>query len=182
LHSSEGAAAVVTVRNTSSHALRDMPLAITVKDAAARTVFQNNATGLEAALASVASLAAHATLTWVDDQVPAGGAPSIVSARIGEAKARARSLPALRVTGLHRIEDPTNGVGAAGTVTNDSPAPQRSLVVFVVATRGRATVAAGRAVLPEVAARSSQAFTVFFIGDPQGARLRASAPATTTPG
>jgi len=81
------------------------------------------------------------------------------------------------VTGLHQIEDPTNGVGAAGTVANASPTAVASVVVFVLATRGRATVAAGRAVLPELPAHSTHAFSVFFIGDPRGARLRASAAA-----
>jgi hypothetical protein len=187
--SSEGAAAIVTLRNTSSLALRDLPIAIAVKDAAGRTVFQNDSTGVEAALASLPSLAPHATVTWVNDQVDVTGAAGAgagagaggvdtVSARIGEAHARAKSLPALPVTGLHQIEDPTNGIGAAGRVTNASPIPQRSLVVFVLATRRGAAVAAGRALLPEAPAHSTRAFTVFFIGDPRGARLQASAAAT----
>lgn len=104
-----------------------------------------------------------------------------VSARVGEARARARRVPALPVSGLHQIEDPANGVGASGTVTNDSAVAQRSLVVFVLASRGGTPVAAGRAVLPELAPRSSRGFTVFFIGDPGGAQLRASAPATAAP-
>jgi hypothetical protein len=56
LHSSEGTAAVVTLRNASAHALRDVPIAITVKDAAGAALYQNNAPGLEAALTSVALL------------------------------------------------------------------------------------------------------------------------------
>ncbi|HEY4428626.1 MAG TPA: hypothetical protein VGN08_10515 [Solirubrobacteraceae bacterium] len=178
IRSSEGAAAIVTLRNASSKALTDLPIAITVKDAAGRTLFQNNATGLEAALVSVPSLAPHATVTWVDDQIPAGaGGPGAgtVIARVGESRARAKSIPRLPVTGLHLIEDPTNGIGASGVVTNGSATSQRSLVVFVLATRGGVIVAAGRAVVPEAPAHSARPFTVFFIGDPHGTRLQATA-------
>jgi hypothetical protein len=64
-------------------------------------------------------------------------------------------------------------------VTNASSTGQLNLVVFVVAVRGGRTVAAGRAVLTELAPHSTRTFTAFFIGDPRGATLRASAPATT---
>ena len=57
VHGGEGSAAVVTLRNDSEHTLKDVPIAITVKDAHGSTVFQNNTPGLEAALTSLASLA-----------------------------------------------------------------------------------------------------------------------------
>jgi hypothetical protein len=76
VHSSEGAVAVVTLRNSSAHALRTVPIAIAVTDPGGRTLFQNDAPGLQASLVSVASLPAHGVLTWVDDQVPANGAPA----------------------------------------------------------------------------------------------------------
>jgi hypothetical protein len=179
VRSSEGAAAIVTIHNTSSRALADLPIAITVRDASGRAVFENNASGLEAALASVPSLAPHATLTWVDDQVPIAGAPRTISARVGEARTGgAGQPPTLTVTGLHEIEDPANGIGAAGAVTNSSPASSRGIVVFVLAAKGGAAVAAGRAVLPEAPAHSTRPFTAFFIGDPHGARLSAGVAAT----
>jgi hypothetical protein len=56
---------------------------------------------------------------------------------------------------------------------------QRNLVVFVIASHAGHAVAAGRAVLPELAAHSTRTFTAFFIGDPRGATLQAGAPATT---
>lgn len=180
VHSSEGAAAVVTVRNTTARALRSVPIAITVKDAHGTTLFQNDAPGLEAALVSIPSLAAHAELTWVDDQVPANGEPASVSARVGEAPPAARgSLPEVLVTGVHLSESAANGVGAAGTVSNRSRVAQSKLVVFAVARRGGRVVAAGRAVLPEVQAGVSLPFEAFFVGSPRGAQLQASAPPTS---
>ncbi len=179
VHGAEGAAAVVTLSNDSAHALRAVPIAITVRDAGGRTLFQNNSPGLEAGLVSVPSLAAHGTLRWVDDQVPAGGGPASVRARVGEAPAIAGSVPQIAIAGVHMIDDPSNGFGAAGSVSNRSRIEQRNLVVFAVARRGATVVAAGRAVLPELAAGASLPFQAFFYGDPHGAQLEVSAPPTT---
>jgi len=178
VRSAEGAAAVVTLRNVSSHTLRALPIAITVKGAGGATLFQNNAPGLEAALVSISSIAPHGELTWVDDQVTASG-PATVQARVGEGASAAGSAPKIAVAGVHPIEDPSNGAGAAGTVGNHSAIAQQKLVVFVTARRGGRIVAAARAVLPEVAAGASAPFQAYFIGDPHGAQLQASAPPTT---
>jgi len=179
LRSSEGAVAVVTLRNTSPRAMRAVPLALTVKDASGRTIYQNNAAGLEAALVSVPSLPAYGESAWVDDQVPANGGPASASARVGEAPAAPTALPQLSVAGVRLIEDPTSGLGASGTVSNHSPVAQANLVIFAVARRAGRIVAAGRAALAELAAGSSLPFQLFFIGDARGAQLQVSAPAST---
>lgn len=177
VHSSEGAAAVVTVRNLSAHALRSLPIAIAVKDAGGRTIFQNNSPGLEAALTHVSSLPAHGSLTWVDDQIPSSGAPASVSATVGEAATTSDSQPRIEVDGARPGEEASGET--AGTVRNGSNVTQLNLVVYVLARRGGQIVAAGRAVLPEVGAGSSLPFQAFLQGDPSGAQLEASAPATT---
>ena len=51
--------------------------------------------------------------------------------------------------------------------------------MFGVARRAGRIVAAGRAVLPELPAGSRLPFQIFFVGDPHGAQLQVSAPATT---
>jgi hypothetical protein len=177
LRSSEGAVAVVTLRNTSGHGLHSVPLALTVTDARGRTLYQNNAGGLEAALVSVPSIPAHGTVVWVDDQVPPSGAPAAVTARVGEAATTTR-VPEIAVAGVPLVEDPTNGVGAAGTVSNRSAVAQSSLVIFGVARRAGKLVAAGRAVIPELGAHAQLPFQLFFVGDPRGAQLQVSAPAS----
>jgi hypothetical protein len=178
VHSSEAAAAVVTLRNESSHALRSVPIAITVTDAAGRKLFENDAGGLEAALVSVASLPAHATITWVDDQLPTNGRPASVSARVG-ASATVGAAPSLSISGVRVSEDPANGVIASGTVTNRSAVSQRELVLFGVARRGGRVVAAGRGVLAQLASGASAPFQVSLVGDARGARVEIAAPATT---
>ncbi len=179
LHAGEATAAVITLRNASAHALRDAPIAITVRDVRGGALFKNDAPGLEAALTSVALLPAGAQTVWVDDQVQASGPPASVTALVGEAPQAPKSIPRLRVSGVHAVEDPASGPGAAGTVLNDSTIVQHDLVLYALARRGGEIVAAGRGVLPEVSAHGSGTFEVFFVGNPRGARLEVSAPPTT---
>ena len=178
VHGSEGNAAVITLHNASSHALHAVPIAITVKDAHRATLFQNNTAGLEPALTSLGSLAAHGQATWIDDQILTSGTPAGVSAIVGESPAVNGALPRIEVRGVHTSEE-GGTEGAAGTVRNASSITQQNLVVYVLARRAGQVVAAGRAVLPEVGAGASLPFQAFLQGDPSGARLQASAPATT---
>jgi hypothetical protein len=179
LHSGEQTAAVVTLRNRSTHTVRDAPIAITVRGANGSVLFKNNAPGLEAALSKVALLPAGAQTTWIDDQVQTTKAPASATAVVGEGARASASIPQLRVGGIHTIEDPASGPGAAGTVTNRSAVTQDNLVLYALARRDGRIVAAGRAVLPEVPAHGSSPFEVFFVGDAKGAQLQVSAPPST---
>jgi hypothetical protein len=176
LHNSEGAAAAVTVTNDSSHALSAVPIEITVRDARGQTVYENNTPGLEASLTELSRLPAHGAVTWVDDQVSSTGAPASVSATIGEAPAASGPEPRIEIRGTHLTEASTGEV--SGTVHNGSGMAQHQLVVYVVGRRGGQIVAAGRAILAELAAGASAPFHAFLIGAPAGATLEASAPAS----
>lgn len=178
VHGSEGAAAVVTLRNDSGHTLKGVPIAITVTDAHGSTLFRNDAPGLEAALTKLAALPAHGEATWVNDQIPASGSPASVSAIVGVSPAASGPIPQIDVRGVHSSEE-SGGAGAAGTVRNRSNVAQQNLVVYVLARRAGTIVAAGRAVLPEVAAGASVPFQAFLVGAPHGATLQASAPPAT---
>jgi hypothetical protein len=178
LHTSEGTAVVVTLRNVSSHALRDVPIAITVKSAGGSTLYQNNATGLEAALTAVPLLAAGRQFAWIDDQAQTAEAPASVGAVVGEAPQAPTPVPQIVLTGVH-ANDESGASGVAGTVHNDSAVAQHELVVYGIARRGERIVAAGRAVLSEVAAHGSSPFQVLFIGSAAGAHVEASAPPST---
>jgi hypothetical protein len=179
VHSSEGSAVAVTLRNRSAKALREVPIEITVKDRSGATVYTNSTPGLSHTLVTVALLAAHAQLTWVDDQVQASGTPSSVTVKVGEAPTATGTIPAIAVAGAHLFEDPTSGDGARGAVVNRSRVAQQELAVYAIATRAGRIVAAGRAIVPQLAAGASEPFQVFFIGDPGGARLALSAPPST---
>ena len=180
LTDANGSAVVVTVRATGTTALASLPIAIDVRDAAGKTIFRNDTPGAEPALVSLPVLSPGRSVTWVHDQVQAAGAPPArVVVRVGASRATApRRLPRLTVSALALESDPTSGVEGAGRVTNDSAVPQRRLTIYAVARRGSKVVAAGRAVINRVGAGRSAGFSVFFIGDPRGARLTVTAPPT----
>jgi hypothetical protein len=179
LHSAEGIAAVVTLRNLSSTPLREVPIQITVRDARGASLYTNTAPGLDPSLVSAPLLPAHGVVSWVDDQIRASGTPVGVTAKIGEAAPAPGRPPSLGVEGAHLVEDASNGPGVEGSIVNHSRVTQQQLVVYAVARRAGRVVAAGRAVLPQAPAGASTHFQLFLIGEPRGAQLEVSAPPST---
>lgn len=180
LHGAETAAVLVVLDNASSRAQERVPISITVSDENGKPVFSNDAPGLEAGLVSIASVPAHAEAFWVDDQLPAGAKPARVSARVGEGTA-ASAVPQIAIASVHQTEGAATGPGVAATASNRSRVAQQSLTVFAVARRAGHVVAAGRAVIPELAANASAPFQLFFVGSAQGAQLRLIAPGAAAP-
>lgn len=179
VHSSEGVAVAVGLRNNSKQTLVSAPIEITVRDAHGSVLFQNNQPGLDPSLTRVASLPPGAESVWVDDQVQASGVPASASALVGEATSALGEIPRLSVTGAHLIDEGGAGAGEAGMVTNRSKVAQEHLVVYALARRGPEIVAAGRAILPEVPPGASAPFQLYFVGDPKGTQIEVSAPVTT---
>ncbi len=177
VHSREGTAVAVALRNTSRHTLGDAPIELTVRDAKGSVLYQNSTPGLQPSLTKVPLLVPGKTVVWVDDQVQVAGTPASASALVGEAKA-ASAAPKIEVVSAHSS---TSGGEASesGSAANRSAVPQTNLVVYAVARRAGKIVAAGRAVLPEVEAGTSVPFQIYFVGNPQGAQIEVSAPATT---
>jgi hypothetical protein len=178
LHSSAGTAVVVRLRNTSKHTLVNAPIEITVRDAKAGVLFQNNQSGADPALTRVSLLEAGRETVWVDDQVQAAGVPVSASAVVGRGAQAPGSVPRMSVSGT-KASGEGEEAGATGTVTNGSKVTQAHLVVYAIAHRGARIVAAGRAVLPEVAPGASVSFQAYFVGDPSGAQIEANAPPST---
>lgn len=177
VHSSEGTAVAVSVRNTSTHTLAGAPIELRVSGAKGNVLYQNNAPGLQSSLTELPLLEPGKTVVWVDDQVQAAGTPASASALVGEGKT-AGSIPKIEAT---EARASTGGAEASesGSVVNRSAVLQANLVVYAVARRGGRTVAAGRAVLPEVAQGVKVPFQIYFVGNPRGAQIEVSAPATT---
>jgi hypothetical protein len=183
VRSGESTAVVVALRNTSSHALENAPIEVTVRDAHGAVLYQNNASGLEPSLTTVSLLQPGQETIWVDDQVTATGTPTSASALVGEAAQASGSIPQLSVAGTHLSTEAGAEATLSGSVENHSQATQQNLVVYAVARRASKIVAAGRAVLPEVTAGTNAGtnvpFQIYFVGDPSGAQIQTSAPATT---
>jgi hypothetical protein len=180
LHDDNGSAAVVELRNTSRRALVNVPVAIDVRGAGGTSVFRNDAAGIEPSLVGPSYVPPASRFAWVNDQVSATGVPRSVVARVGVGHgAPPRSVPSIQVGAPHLETDPTSGISAVGTVTDRSPILQRKLVLYCIATRGTRIVAAGRGGIERLRPNKATRYTIFFIGNPKGARLTVAAPPTT---
>ena len=117
---------------------------------------------------------------WVNNQITAAGKPAKVQARVGAAKGKVPAqVPSFAISGVS-LQSDSGSVFAKGTIVNRSKVAQKRLTIFAVARKGTKIVAAGRGildVLPAAGAKPTK-FTVFFIGNPQGAKHSFSAPPT----
>jgi hypothetical protein len=172
-----GSAVVVELRNTGRRTLLGVPVAIDVRKGG-KTVFANDAPGLEPSLTSVAALKSGESIAWVHDQVFAAG-PKVdvrVGAKTDPAPAQ---LPQIEV-GTPRVGgDPTSGFAIEGKVTNRSDLLQRKLVIFAVARKDGRVVAAGRGQVERLKPHAAAGYQIFFIGNPAGAQVELAAPPTT---
>jgi hypothetical protein len=180
-----GVAAVVRLKNTGATQVT-LPVAITVSGAGGRKLYANDVPGLDPSLVSLPVLRAGETLDWVDNQILVAGRAGSVRAQVGAAKRQGSGTLPKIVLGAPVIGRDADGTYAKGTVRNASRIAQKRLVVSCVARRGGRVRAAGRAVIerlvPAAQARKPTSFTVFFIGDPKGARLSCAAPPTVLSG
>ncbi len=192
-------AAAVRLTNSGAGAQFDVPVLIDVRSPKGASVYRNNIQGLEPSLQQMALLPAHASEWWVDDQVLASGTPSSVDVRVGTAKPAARSAGAAAAGGSSGVAAGSGGAGAVGTgvpqvqvsgvtlgsqelvgpyveasAVNHSGVAQHNMPVFAVALRGARVVAAGRALVPSLAASgaaSRASFRLYLVGSPAGARI-----------
>lgn len=180
LSDQNGSAAVVVLRNRSRDEQTQLPVAIDVRGGGGKSLFRNDAPGLEPSLVSLPIVSGGGRSVWVNDQVVAAGAkPRAVKVRVGAARGkRPRSVPRLRVQAVRFETASAVGLAAVGFVRNDSKVEQRDLVLHGVARDGERIVAAGRAQVRRVKPGARARFRMFFIGDPKGARLSISAPPT----
>jgi hypothetical protein len=169
----------VALRNTSARILENAPIEVTVRDAHGGALYQNNSPGLEPSLTTVSLLLPGQETIWVDDQVSGSGVPASAAALVGEATQASGGAPQLSIASTRLNAEAGTEATLSGSVANHSRTTQQNLVVYAVARRRGKIVAAGRAVLPEIATGTNVPFQIYFVGDPGGARIQTSAPATT---
>lgn len=178
LRSDDRAAAVVEVRNVTGRALAQLPIAVRVFGKGNRRLFTNELPGLQASLTQVPLIQASRSFVWVNDQLSLSAPARRVEAVVGAAAIRSvpARLPAITVTNPRLGVDPISGVQVKAKVTNKSKVRQVNLVVYGVARRRGKVVAAGRAIVPRLGPGRSAPMTMFFVGNPRGAKLELSAP------
>lgn len=179
LQDQNGAATVVELKNTSPTRLVNVPVAIDVLGAGKKSVFKNDAPGLEPSLVAAPIIEPRSSFTWVNDQVTPSGRAHSVDVKIGPAPDRAPSdLPKLDVSPPSLKRDPVSGLEAVGSVRNTSKVEQRALVIYCVARKGGRVVAAGRSAIERLKVGQKLFYHVFFIGDPSGGKLSIEVPPT----
>jgi hypothetical protein len=176
-----GAAVVVTLKNEGQTTLQNVPIAINVLNAKGKSLFKNNAPGVEKELVSVPIIQPGQTVDWVNDQVFATN-PKSVKVQVGQTQPDASlppTLPELDVGAAKVINDPVSGLEATGEITNKSQVEQDQVTLFAVARDGNKIVAAGRGGVRKVRVGGKPAhYHIFFIGDPRGAKVSVWAPPT----
>jgi hypothetical protein len=175
--SAGGAAAALELSNTSSKSQADIPILITVYDAAGKAVYSNATVGESSPSGELSLLEAHTTVWWVDPNVLAsGGTPVRVVAKIGGAAANA---PAVSLS-ASKLASGSNFVGPfiAGRASNSSAAAETDVTVYAVALAGSRVVGAGQSLIPTLAAHGSASFQVNVVGNTKDATPAATlAPA-----
>jgi hypothetical protein len=179
LKDANGIAAVVALKNTSRKTQTQLPVGITIKDAKGAKIYANDLSGLDPSLTSMALVRAGREEFWVDNQILGNGVPKGVDVKVGRAKgAVPKVVPQIALVKIRRDRD-VSGEFVAGVVENHSKVLQRRLTIFSVARKGGKIVAAGRAVidkLPPAPTPKPTRFSIYFIGNPTGAKLSFSVP------
>lgn len=185
IRTASGTAAAVELRARGGRTEADLPLLIDVRDARGRSVYRNDAAGLQPSLQRFGLLRPRRSAWWVSDQVVAtGGTPRRLTARVGAGRPVAgAAAPRVGLSGVHLTSD-AGGQYLAGTVHNHAGVRLADVPIFAVALRGGRVVAAGRALVPRLPATPGPKpvrFRLYFIGSPRGARVELSvAPSPPT--
>jgi hypothetical protein len=179
LKDANGIAAVVALKNTSRRSQTQLPVGITIKDAKGAKIYANDIPGLDASLTSMALVRSGGEAYWVDNQILGNGAPKKLDVKVGRARGPVPSvIPQIALSKV-RFDKDVSGPFVTGVITNHSKVLQRRLTVFCVARKSGRIVAAGRAVvdkLPPAPTPKPIRFSVYFIGNPTGAKLSFSVP------
>lgn len=176
LSDANGSAVVVELHNDSDRNLANVPILIDVLDAKGKSVYRNDAPGIEPALAAVPFIPAGGDVDWVHDQVLAIGKPAKVEVTVGAGgEAVSAEQPEVSVSAPKLEGDPYTGVAAGGEVINESGEDIERLLLYAVARKGSKVVAAGRGAIEPLKDKPKPvAYNVFFIGDPKGAQVTLS--------
>lgn len=174
-----GTAVAVELQNTSSANAYDVPVLVALSGDAGAELFTNATPGLQRSLTHAALVPAGGSSWWVNDQVPVTTQPAGSTVTVGDPVGRAPAeLVGFTATAPTVSKDQVSGFVAKGFVKHDSRAEQRRVLVTVISRKGKRIVAAGRGIVARVKPGRRAPYTVFFIGQPSGAVLTATAGAS----
>jgi hypothetical protein len=176
---SGGAAVAVTLRNTGSTPVNDLPILVGVKTAAGGDQPLNGDGHLPYFQAHAPAIAPGEEATWVfttqDDLASAESAYAKVGEPSPSPVTTASRVPAL---GVHTDSHSTGGDTVQATVSNDTGLPQYDVAVYAWADRDGQLVAAGHAQISDLNEGDTSTVKVALIGNPEGADVHVAAPPT----
>ncbi len=172
-----GTAAVVQLDNRSTKPAYEVPVQLKVTGKDGAEVYTNATTGIQRSLTHAAVVPPGDETFWVNDQIPvAAGLAEGLQATAGAPEGQPPAADVAYTLSTPTLErDPASGFVAKGYLEHDAPEEQRRVLVSVIARKGNKIVAAGRGVVARAKAGKRSRFVVFFIGQPEGADLTATA-------
>lgn len=174
-----GTAVIVRLKSTDSRDQVDLPVIFDLADASGQSVGDNATPGIQRTLTHATVVPGKSETWWVNDQVVAAGEASKVTVKVGRSETPVpKSIPDFKPSAPVLKNDPVDGIVASGKATNPTATEQRKVLITIVATKGKKVVAAGRGVIAKLKPNKAARYSVFFIGNPKGARLEISATPT----
>lgn len=177
-------AVVVTMRNRSSTAIADIPIAVDVLDSKGSKLQTNTTPGADHWLNHVPLIRAGQTVDWVQDQFDPAPTASRAKVKVGVGRKVTRPYPDAKLLRTKWFSDPISGTAFTGKAKGSAPVMQERVVVYSVGRRGGRVVAAGRGVLEKLAPNGAKTagFTIFYTGaDPKSTSLSNLAPPVLSP-
>jgi len=177
-------AVVVTVVNTSSKPIADIPIAVKVLSGAGKVVTTNTEPGTDHWLNHIPLVRPGQTFYWVNDQFEPLPSARKASVRIGSGVVVPKPYPDAKLIKTSIFEDPVSGAAFTGKAKGNAPVIQERLVVFSVGRQGGRIVSAGRGVLEKLLPNGGKpaGFTIFYVGaSPKSVSLSNQAPPVLSP-
>jgi len=176
-----GSAVVLEIRNKAAKGHVSVPIQVNVKDVKGKSVYRNDEEGYEDGLLNLQMIGPKETTWWVNDQVLTTGKPAKFDYEIGPpGKAYPSKVPEVEVSKPRLENDPTSGIFVTGTVVNKSAIEQVEMLLYAVAVKNGAVVAAGRGLIPKLKTDGKKTpYNIFFIGNPKGAKIEVFATPDT---
>jgi hypothetical protein len=173
-------AVVVTLKNTSAAAIRDVPIGLQVSGAKGGAPFYSNTiAGYGADLNHLSLIRPGQTFEWINDQITGGKAAKLaVSIGTGVDIKNPPSDP--KLTKMRWWDDAVSGWTYKGRAVSTSEIPQVRLIVYSTVRQGGKLVAAGRSAIERLAKGGKPQLVavlpVTTVKDPTSGAVTATAP------
>jgi hypothetical protein len=173
-------AVVVTLKNTSATAIRDVPIGIAVFGSKGGAPFYSNTeAGFGADLNHLSLIRAGQTFEWINDQVT-GGKAAKVAVTVGKGVDIKNPPPDAKLVNLRWWNDAVSGWTYKGRAVATGGIDQTRLIIYSTVRQGGQLVAAGRSAIDRLAKGGKPQLVavlpVLTVSNPTSGAVTATAP------